>query len=58
MNNNDQIKKNRKAEKNQAKRLAIIKAEERVFTRNGFYETPIAEVAKEILKGRFSHESG
>jgi hypothetical protein len=33
MDNNDQIKKNRKAEKNQAKRLAIIKAEERVFTR-------------------------
>jgi AcrR family transcriptional regulator len=44
---NEQIKKNRKAAKNPAKRLAIIKAAERVFARKGFHETPIADVAKE-----------
>ena len=47
MDNNDQIKKNRKAVKNPAKRLAIIKAAEKVFARKGFHETPIADVAKE-----------
>ena len=47
MANSDKVKKTRKAAKNPAKRLAIIKAAERVFARKGFHETPIADVAKE-----------
>ena len=46
-NNNDEIKKNRRAAKNPAKRLAIIKAAEKVFALKGYHETPIADIAKE-----------
>lgn len=47
MGNNVEVKKNRKAARNPAKRLVIIKAAEKVFALKGFHETPIADVAKE-----------
>jgi AcrR family transcriptional regulator len=47
MVNAGEVKKGRKTPKNPAKRLAIIKAAEKVFALKGFHETPIADVAKE-----------
>jgi len=40
-------KKNRKTVRNSVKKTAIIKAAAKVFGRNGFYETPLSDIARE-----------